>query len=360
LRRIATGAALAAALSALPAAAALQAPSPAAAAPQAQGSAAGREGPAAPQEGGALPQARPIRFKASVDKKKISLGETFQLTVEVVHDPADAYALPDPLQLAPLTLRGAPETRREQTPDGARTVFVLQLADVSSLTPAVPDLTLTVQGQGGKRAFTVPGQKLEFESLVAAEGAPNPEHAHHGPKRPIPVLVRSLLWAGLLAGLALTAAAVVLLVRFLRGRRVAAVVSPPPVPEAEALARLADLRRREPWKRGEGRGAIFELSETVRHYLGRRLSFAALDLTSEELLRELRRRALRGLEVSALAEELAWEDLVKFAKLEPSAAECVAAIERAETLVRDTAPRREAFPGAETPAATNAPERARA
>jgi hypothetical protein len=359
LSRVGPGAVLAAALAALSAAAAPQAQGPAAAAPQPQGPAAGQEGPTAGQEG-RPPQAHPIRFKASVDKKKISLGETFQLTVEVVHAPADAYALPDPLQLAPLTLRGAPETRREQTPDGARTLFVLRLADVSSLTPTVPELTLTVQGPDGKRAFTVPGQKLEFESLVAAEGAPNPEHAHHGPKPPVPVLVRSLLWAGLLLGLALAAAAVVLAVRFLRGRRVAAVVSPPPAPAAEALARLADLRRREPWKRGEGRGAIFELSETVRHYLGRRLSFAALDLTSEELLRELRRRALRGLEVTAFAEELAWEDLVKFAKQEPSAAECVAAIERAETLVRDTAPRPEAFPGAGNPAAAGPSQRARA
>jgi hypothetical protein len=293
-----------------------------------------------------------------VDKRKISLGETFQLTVEVVHPPADAYALSEPLQLAPLTLRGVPETRREQTPEGARTLFVLRLADVSSLTPTVPGIALTVQGPDGKRAFTVPGQVLELESLVAAEGAPNPEHAHHGPKPPVPVLVRSFLWAGLLAALALAAAAVVVAVRFLRGRRLEAVEAPPPAPDAEALGRLAELRRREPWKRGDGRGAIFELSETLRHYLGRRLSFAALDLTSEELLRELRRRSLRGLEVLALADELAWEDLVKFAKLEPTAAECIAAIERAEALVRDTAPRPEAFPIAAAPAATGPSERA--
>jgi hypothetical protein len=350
---------LATLLAALPAAAALGAPGPGSVQPTQAPGTVQTQGPAAGPEGGPLPQAHPLRFKASVDKRKISLGETFQLTVEVVHKAADAYALPDPLQLAPLTLRGLPETRREQTPEGARTLFVLRLTNVSSLKPAVPEITLTVQGPDGKRAFTVPGQELELDSLVAAEGAPNPEHAHHGPKPPVPVLVRSFLWAGLLAALALAVAAVVLLVRFLRGRTVQAVEAPPPPPDAEALDRLAELRRREPWKRGEGRGAIFELSETVRHYLGRRLSFAALDLTSEELLRELRSRILRGLEVPALADELAWEDLVKFAKLEPTAAECIAAIERAEALVRDTAPRPEAFPFAATPAAAGPSERAR-
>lgn len=344
---------LGALLSALPAVP-VSAPSAPEAAPTAPGGAAPRSG--APAQA-APPQARPLRFKAAVDKLKVSLGETLQLTIEVVHAPADAYALPDPLQLAPLTLRGAPQTRREETKEGARTVFVLQLADVNSLTPSVPDLTLSVQGPEGPRAFTVPGQKLTLESLVAAEGAPNPEHAHHGPKPPVPVLVRSFLWAGLLAALALAAAAAVLGARLLRGRNAKVVEAPAPSPEAEALGRLAALRKREPWRRGDGRGAIFELSETVRSYLGRRLGFAALDLTSEELLRELRPRASPGLRLEELAEELSWHDLVKFAKQEPSADECIASIDRAAALVRATTPRPQA-PAAPAPA--GAPEGASA
>ncbi|GAC1545802.1 MAG: hypothetical protein NVS2B9_12990 [Myxococcales bacterium] len=330
------------------AAGAAHAQAPAAPAPEGQGPAA--NGPAAPPPPaaapGSAPQAHPVRFKASVDKAKVSLGETFHLTLEVVHAAADAYALPDPLPLAPLTLRGAPETRREPAPEGARTVFIVPLADVSSLTPAVPDLTLAVQGPEGKRAFTVPGQPLKLESLVAAEGAPSPDRAHHGPKPPVPVRVRSFLWAGLLVGLALAAAAAVLAVRFLRRGPAALPVAAVADPDAEALGRLSALRRREPWKRGDGRGAIFELSETVRHYLGRRLSFAALDLTSEELLRELRRRGLPGLRLVELEEEMAWEDLVKFAKQEPSPADCLGAIDRAETLVRETTPRSPASPAA--------------
>ena len=91
-----------------------------------------------------------------------------------------------------------------------------------------------------------------------------------------------------------------------------------------------------PWQRGEGRAAIFRLSEIVRGYLGERLSFNALDLTSEEFLQALRERRLMGIDLAELTEEVRWEDLVKFAKLEPSGEECLRGISRAESMIRHT------------------------
>jgi hypothetical protein len=124
-----------------------------------------------------------------------------------------------------------------------------------------------------------------------------------------------------------------------RARR-QAVQPPPPHFDDVALERLARLRAQAPWARGQGRAAIFELSEIVRGYLGDRLQFNALDLTSAEYLAELRRRRLMGLDLASLIEEVSWEDLVKFAKLVPSAEECLAAIEQAESLIRHTRPLR--------------------
>jgi hypothetical protein len=292
-----------------------------------------------------------------VDKARASLGEPFTLRVEVIHAAAEAVALPDPLQLAPLTLLAPPETLRERVPEGARTVFTLRVANVSSLEPRVPDIPLAVQGPTGPRTLTVPGQKLELQSLVAGEGAPDPAHAHHGPKPPVPVLVRSFLWAGLLAGMALLAAAGFALARLWRRRKTRVVEPRQPSFEEVALARLSALRSREPWKRGDGRSAVFELSETLRSYLGRRLGFDALDLTSEELLRELRGRPLPGLDLAALGDELAWEDLVKFAKADAQAPECLSAIDLAEAVVRRTgrAPQQQPGPGGPPAAAGEAP-----
>lgn len=102
------------------------------------------------------------------------------------------------------------------------------------------------------------------------------------------------------------------------------------------MARLLALKQRRPWDRGQGRTAVFELSEIVRAYLGRRLRFDALDLTSEELLAELRRRRLLGLDLLEISDELSWQDLVKFARAEPSADDCERAIDRAASLVDRT------------------------
>jgi hypothetical protein len=107
-----------------------------------------------------------------------------------------------------------------------------------------------------------------------------------------------------------------------------------------ALQQLTRLRQQKPWERGAGRAAIFELSEIVRGYLGARLAFNALDLTSEELVCELKGRRLMGLDLSSLVEEVRWEDLVKFARLEPTSEECVRALERAESIIRHTRPLR--------------------
>jgi hypothetical protein len=269
-------------------------------------------------------------------------GRPFHYRIEIAHEPADAYALPadvgEQLAKGSLQLQGEPAVSREASPEqGTRTTFDLTLVVNSSLKPEIPELRLLVQGPAGPRQLTVPSQPVEVKSLVEAEGAGSAEHAHHGPKPPEPVWVRSWLWAWLLLGLAALAALAVLVRRWLARRAaLAALPPPPPTPHDEAFRRLKALRLRAPWTRGEGRLAIFELSEIVRSYLGARLGFHAVDLTSEELVRDLAGRPLPGLDLKDFAARLQWEDLVKFARTEPTPQECLEAIEAAGVLVERT------------------------
>jgi hypothetical protein len=210
--------------------------------------------------------------------------------------------------------------------------------------PRLPDLTLAVSGPDGARQVSLRGRPLRFRSLVQEEGQGSPERAHHGPKPPVPAYVPSYLWAWLLSGLLLAAALLVLYRRWRKQRAARPVVEPEALYDDVALRRLALLRTAAPWTRGGGRPAIFTLSEIVRGYLGERLRFNALDLTSEEFIAELHRRRLIGLDLQELIEEVRWEDLVKFARLEPSAEECLRGLDRAESLIRHTRPLR-AIPG---------------
>jgi hypothetical protein len=279
-------------------------------------------------------QAQPIHVDAHVDKERIALGDPFTLTIVVEHPALDTYALPATLSVAPLSLRGPPQTSRAKSGDHVRTTFTIPLADYRMLEPQIPALTLAVDGPEGPRELTLPPHPLELRSLVAEERAPTPDRAHHGPKPPVPVLVRSYLWAWLLGGAAVAALGVYAWSRYRRHRAALLSTPPPPLtPEEEAMGRLAALKRRAPWERGLGRAAVFELSEIVRDYLGKRLQFPALDLTTDEVVEELKRRRILGLDLAGLRDDFAWQDLVKFAKAEPAPEDCVHAIDRAAALV---------------------------
>jgi hypothetical protein len=293
-------------------------------------------------------EATPLALEVLADPEAITLGEHISVEVAVVHDARDVYSLeafdPAPLALPP----GAPppRSRREEIAGAkARTVFELTLADYGTLEPRIPDLKLAVSGPDGPRQLSIRGRPLKLRSLVAEEGQGSPERAHHGPKPPVPVIVRSFLWVwlpgALLAAAVLIAMRKRLLDRFWKRKP---ELEPESFFDDVALQRLLALRADAPWNRGQGRASIFVLSEIVRAYLGARLQFNALDLTSEEFVAELRRRRLIGLDLAALIEELRWEDLVKFAKLEPTAEECARGVDLAESLIRHTRPLR-SIPG---------------
>ena len=303
---------------------------------------------AQPAGAGTAPLAHPFTLTVKVDKDEVTLGEPFLVTIRVEHPPLDVYALPEPLAVDPLGLRGAPSVSRAAGGERAETTFELPLVNVKALEPRLPPLRLRVDGPEGPRELEVPETPIHLRSLVAEERAPDAEHAHHGPKPPVPVLVRSFLWAWL-AGAAALLIAAIFLVREVRRRRALrpAPAAPLPTPEEEAMARLVALKQRRPWDRGLGRAAVFELSEIVRAYLGRRLQFDALDLTTEELLGELHVRRPFAVDLADLSRDLSWQDLVKFAKAEPTPRECEDAIDRAASLVDRTRTAASIAPGVE-------------
>ncbi|HEX4385680.1 MAG TPA: hypothetical protein VH083_22120 [Myxococcales bacterium] len=291
----------------------------------------------------ALPEASPLGLELKVEPEEITLGQHIIVKLSVEHDARDVYALPgfDPAPLAVPQGAPAPTTSREELPGKARTTFGLTLVDLGSLEPRIPDLVLHVTGPDGERSLTVRGRPIKFKSLVKHENQGADDAAHHGPKPPVQVMIRSFLWVAVLAGLLLLAAAIVGIYFWRKRAKIVPAKVVPEVPyDDRALEELRRLRVEKPWARGAGRAAIFQLSEIVRGYLGTRLAFNALDLTSEELVEELKQRRLMGLDLPALAEEVQWEDLVKFAKLEPTTEECLRGVERAESIIHHTRPLR--------------------
>jgi len=151
------------------------------------------------------------------------------------------------------------------------------------------------------------------------------------------------LIAAVVAGALALGVAALLLVRRLRKQPAEAPAAPAVVRPAhevayEELARLASERLVE---RGLAAEHVIRLADILRDYLGRRFGFAALDMTTSEIIATIRPvfetlpRETRAA-FSQAREFLEYGDLVKFADLAPAEAEAASGIARVRAVVDGT------------------------
>src|SRR6185295_5227365 len=122
-----------------------------------------------------------------------------------------------------------------------------------------------------------------------------------------------------------------LVVRRLRGR-VIYRPGPPPRPAHEvAMEKLDRLGAYGFLEDADNRPFYFSVSEVIREYLGARYGFDSLELTTDELVAQLKRAAKNelGLTEGEITGWLSACDLVKFAKISPTVAEARGALETA-------------------------------
>ncbi|MRG95314.1 hypothetical protein [Polyangium spumosum] len=162
---------------------------------------------------------------------------------------------------------------------------------------------------------------------------PNPEGR---PQREEWVLAKQVA-AGALVGAILTAIGAWLFVRWSRRPKAAPYVAPK-LPWIAALEELEAIRASNLLADGKNDEYFDRVSDCVRKYLGARYGFDGLESTTDEMQRTLARvrPPVRGLDtITRFLEEA---DLVKFARVVPSEDDCLAALERGITIVRNTTP----------------------
>jgi hypothetical protein len=114
---------------------------------------------------------------------------------------------------------------------------------------------------------------------------------------------------------------------------------PPPRPVWEvAIEDLALLRTGPLFAEGRYAELVARVSAVLRRYLGERYGFEGLEATSKEIRKALR-RVFPPLPVLAEIDQVLDEtDLVKFARVAPTADDCAALCELADRVVRATIP----------------------
>jgi len=114
---------------------------------------------------------------------------------------------------------------------------------------------------------------------------------------------------------------------------------PPPRPPWEiALEKLDEVRHAGLLETHRYAEYFDRVNDTIRMYLGARFGFDGLESTTDEILYSMGRVPHFGIALAEIAAFLQECDLVKFARMTPADAECVRALEQAESVVRATMP----------------------
>lgn len=88
-------------------------------------------------------------------------------------------------------------------------------------------------------------------------------------------------------------------------------------PHVKALQALQELDDRQLWQQGKVKDYQTSLTDIIRSYLEERYSFSAMEMTTDEIVRELSKHDFDMSWSQKLREILQVADLVKFAKAEP-------------------------------------------
>ena len=286
----------------------------------------------------ALPARAQITVLATLDSSRFVIGDQWYLHLTV--------------NLAPGTEIGTVDLSPFEASDNLEVIDEgdwQQLSDQGE-TVLQKDLLLTAWDSG---FYYLPrlevGYRLQSQTQAATTDllpisvstVPIPDTLQLAPIRPIlrePMLLADYLML-ILPVLAILLMAVLVWWAFIRKKPEPATAAPPPPPAPPhevALGRLAVLRREKIWQQDRIKDYVSELTDTVRTYLAGRYDVAALESTSEEILRALQVENLTTTQRDQLREMLTVADLIKFAKARPADDFYERQLDNAEALVQAT------------------------
>jgi hypothetical protein len=114
------------------------------------------------------------------------------------------------------------------------------------------------------------------------------------------------------------------------------IIVPPRAAHIVAFEKLQTLEEQHLWQQGEVKAFYSAVTEIVREYFERRYEILALEMTTDEVLDQLRTKSIDNGTLHDIAALLFDADLVKFAKYVPVPSECESVIPSARDIVDQT------------------------
>ncbi len=269
----------------------------------------------------------PIQVEAKLSNTTPLFGEKVELRVTLRYPAGYRVFFPSKPDLRPLLVDTRDPGRSERQELAGQIVETLVLPALAvrqgaAKTPAIeiPWHRVTDQGGAGESGtvqvaplrFSV---KSQFANDTQVKASPLP------PPRPLveentPLEIALLIAAMMALSAVMTAAGL----KVYRDRAARRAPKPKVPAHVAALDRLRELNNSGRLQTASAREVFAELSEILRQYLGGRYRFAAIDMTTTELLAQLQSIEVRGVMKDELRAFAELSDLVKFAQV-PAAPE---------------------------------------
>ncbi|NOY76320.1 MAG: protein BatD [Calditrichaeota bacterium] len=280
-----------------------------------------------------------ISIQSAVDRSQITIGDVITYTVTVTRDKNVKVKLPGLAEnLGQFEIRDYkvfdPVRRDGKIID--RVQYKISTFDTGDFQIPPIAVQYTIPPDTVKHVLKSEAIKIHVQSVV-----PSQEGDIKDIKPPVEIpfdwhpYVKYGLWG--LLGLIILGALIYFWVRKRSGKPLIPVKTEPPRPPHElALEALEHLQHSDLLEKGQVKAYYSEVSEIIRRYIGGRFGVDALDLTSSELLRELKAIPISDEHVQLMTEFTELCDLVKFAKYNPEDEENQKVIDWAFQFVRET------------------------
>lgn len=301
--------------------------------------------PADPSGGGQGDQAETVSdqdVKVQVESRLegaegMKLGDPFRYIVTFTYPKDVDIRFPAKPFLGTHLKLASQQLSREPADGGmTRDTYTLEVVSFRTGRQKIASIEVPYLDQGVAKTLKVDGVRVSIKSRLANEIAPELRPA----SEPVAITEKNwpLIWTLTGLGVALfTAIATLIAARVVTRRLRARLFAPPPRPAHEiAYERLSGLLEKRYPESGDWKLFHLELSEIIREYFGNRYRIAALGETTTELIEHLKRIRPAGIEILEV-ENFMWEsDLVKFAKVVPTAQDADNAIVKARLFVDRT------------------------
>jgi len=281
---------------------------------------------------------QPLAVDRKVIPETVRLGEPFVYEIRLHHPPGQRWELRTPRDLGGYELVEQSRTRSDGKTEST-TTYLLKMALFELGSHVLPTLTFDVVDASGAGVARIDGPDIEAKSSLPKDADQlGAKLEDIKPNEDVPVRSWRLLWW--LGGAVAAAALGWLALRAWRSRPRRAAPAAPPLPLEERTRQALDALEAEGLpQRGLQREFHFRLNGLVRAYLGERFAFDALECTSGELLREVDRRALPGVDEGGLRRFVDQCDVARYARGDVPEPACAAALAFARALVEATRPR---------------------